>query len=146
MEKAILVDLDGTLTDVDHRVHHVQKEKIDWRAFSEGMSDDSLNLWCAEIIVAMADRGYKIIFVTGRSESYRQRSESWLCRHKISYDELYMRRSKDRREDSVIKEEIYLKSIRDSHDVLFVLDDRLSVVKMWRELGLVCLQCDWGDF
>lgn len=146
MDKAILVDLDGTLTNVDHRVYHVKKDEIDWRAFSDGMGNDTLNVWCFEIIAAMADRGYKIIFVTGRSESYRNHTESWLSKHQVSYDKLYMRKSKDRREDSEIKKEIYHQFIEESYNTLFVIDDRLSVVKMWRDLGLICLQCDWGDF
>jgi hypothetical protein len=57
-----------------------------------------------------------------------------------------MRKEGDHREDSVIKKEIYLKDILPKNEVLFIVEDRLSVVKMWRSLGLVCLQCDWGDF
>lgn len=31
-------------------------------------------------------------------------------------------------------------------EILCVLDDRNKVVKMWRELGLTCLQMAEGDF
>ena len=31
-------------------------------------------------------------------------------------------------------------------EILFVLDDRSQVVKMWRELGLTCLQVADGNF
>lgn len=36
--------------------------------------------------------------------------------------------------------------IRDRYDVRVVLDDRDSVVKMWRSLGLTCLQVALGEF
>jgi hypothetical protein len=34
----------------------------------------------------------------------------------------------------------------DKRKVLFVVEDRNRVVEMWREEGLVCLQCAPGEF
>ena len=36
--------------------------------------------------------------------------------------------------------------ILDKYNVAFVLDDRDQVVRVWRDLGLTCLQVDYGDF
>ena len=144
--KAIIVDLDGTLCNVNHRVCHVQKEEKDWKAFNEGMVHDGLYFWCFELIESMRKQGYKIIFVTGRDDSYRSHTIDWLKKHNVSYDQLYMRTQSDHRGDDLIKKDIYETSIQKKHDILFVLDDRLSVVKMRRQIGLICLQCDWGDF
>lgn len=144
--KAIIVDLDGTLCDVDHRVEFVKKFPIDWKGFNERLSADKLNHWCFELIEAMRARHYEIFFVTGRGEDYRKLTEEWLNRHGIHYSGLYMRPSNDMREDTEIKEELFKKYLKDKYQILFVVDDRLSVVRRWRELGLVCLQCDWGDF
>lgn len=146
MQKAILVDIDGTLADVEHRVHHVQSETKNWKAFNEGMVFDELNLWCADLIKAMSNEGYKILFITGRSEPYREHTLKWLKENKIEFDDLYMRPTKDQREDFEVKKEIYIDEIKSAYKVLFVVEDRASVVKMWRGIGLVCLQCDWGDF
>ena len=146
MEKAILVDLDGTLADIEHRVHHVQSDQKDWKSFNEGMHADELNHWCADLVKAMQGESYKIIFITGRGESTRPMTVEWLEKKAITYDHLYMRPLKDRREDFEVKKEIYEKQIKDDYKVVFVVEDRASVVKMWRSIGLVCLQCDWGDF
>lgn len=64
----------------------------------------------------------------------------------MAYDWLYMRPEGDVRKDTEIKREIFDNYIRDKYRVLFVLDDRNSVVKMWRDLGLKCLQVAEGDF
>lgn len=48
--------------------------------------------------------------------------------------------------DQVLKLRIYEQNIKDKFDVLFVIDDRKSVVDMWRRNGLVCLQCAEGEF
>lgn len=146
MNKAIIVDIDGTLADVEHRVHHVQKENKDWRAFNEGMVSDSLNQWCFDLVKGMQAKDYKIVFLTGRSEPWRGPTEEWIKKHGLDYDHLYMRPAKDRREDFEVKKDIYQNQIAKDYEVMFVLEDRASVVKMWRSIGLVCLQCDWGEF
>ena len=146
MNKGIIIDLDGTLADVSHRVHHVEKEVKDKKAFNQLMGKDSLNHWCYELMEAMRARGYKIIFITGRPEKYWDDTTAWLDRNKISYDELYMRPRTAKGTDDLVKKNIYENSIRNRIDIAFIVEDRLSVVRMWREIGLVCLQCDWGDF
>lgn len=143
---AILVDLDGTLANCDHRVHFLHREPKDWDGFYNGLGEDELNSWCKALMEAMEAKGYRVILVTGREEKYKAETKAWLEKHKISYHLLYMRDHDDYRSDSVIKKEIYKKEIEENYQVSFVLDDRKSVVEMWRELGLVCLQPDWGDF
>lgn len=149
MEKAIIVDLDGTLTNVDHRLHHIQKEPKDWNTFNHHVEGDALNIWCAQIITAMRNSGYKTVLLTGRREKYRDKTEAWLKKHDIQYEVLHMRKDHEdsfRRPDHQIKRDIYQKEIAPKYNVLFVLEDRLKVVRMWREIGVTCLQCDWGDF
>ena len=61
-------------------------------------------------------------------------------------DELFMRPTGDTRKDSILKKEIYDNHIKGKYNVKYVLDDRDSVVEMWREQGLTCLQVAPGDF
>lgn len=146
MQKAIIVDLDGTLCDVEHRVHHVQGDKKDWHQFNQLLVHDELNHWCFELIEAMRTAGYKIIFITGRGEGNRDLTEAWLKKHQVDFDLLYMRGILDQREDADVKEDIYNENVKDKFEVLFVVDDRKSVVDRWRELNLICLQCAPGNF
>ena len=144
--KAVIVDLDGTLCDVEHRVHHVKSKPKNWDAFNQALDQDQPYFWCIELIAAMKSYGYKIYFVTGRGENYRKMTVDWLIQYNVSYDELHMRKNQDFREDSEVKEEIYINEIEKIAQVLFVVDDRKSVVERWRKLGLTCLQCAEGDF
>jgi hypothetical protein len=57
-----------------------------------------------------------------------------------------MRPSNDSRKDEVVKEELYRTHIEKRFNVRFVLDDRDRVVKLWRRLGLPCLQVADGGF
>lgn len=144
--KAVIVDLDGTLCDVEHRVHHVKSKPKNWDAFNQALDQDQPYFWCIELIAAMKSYGYKIYFVTGRGENYRKMTVDWLIQYNVFYDELHMRKNQDFREDSEVKEEIYINEIEKIAQVLFVVDDRKSVVERWRKLGLTCLQCAEGDF
>lgn len=84
--------------------------------------------------------GRTIILVSGREELYRQQTEDWLYNNRIDYDTLYMRQSGDRRKDDVVKKEIYENQIRGKYNILFVLDDRPRVCRMWYQLGLTVLK------
>ena len=145
-QKAIIVDLDGTLCNVDHRVHFVQGLQKNWKEFNDRMGADTLYDWCFQLIIAMKKQDYAILFVTGRDDSYRSLTLSWLTQFQIPFDELHMRKVGDYREDSDVKEDIYKTFIEKKYQILFVVDDRKSVVDRWRKLELTCLQCAPGLF
>ena len=48
--------------------------------------------------------------------------------------------------DEIIKKQIFHKEIEPNYNVLAVFDDHDKVVKMWRNLGLLCNQVYWGNF
>ena len=137
MRKAIICDIDGTLA------HMQDRSPYDW----DKVSDDVVDKTIKEILRTFYSTSkYAIILTSGRDDVCKQITERWLGKNYIFYDALYMRKHNDNRPDEVIKKEIYDKHIKDKYDVVFVLDDRNKVVKMWRDLGLKCLQVAEGDF
>lgn len=56
---------------------------------------------------------------------------------------LLMRKDNDWRHDTIVKPLMLDFPVS---EVLFVLEDRNSMVKRWRELGYTCLQVNDGDF
>lgn len=150
--RCLIIDLDGTLCNVDHRRHHVECLPRDqnWDAFFNGIGDDLPNEWCRELVFSTSKK-FKIVFVTGRWEKYRQVTETWLMFHmngmRPHHDyELFMRPSDDARKDHLVKLAIFTKAIQPRYDVLFCVDDRASVVAMWRAAGLDVLDCSGKDF
>lgn len=59
---------------------------------------------------------------------------------------LLMRQDGDHRDDAIVKYELYRDYIAPWYDIKIVLDDRDRVVRMWRQIGLTCLQVNDGDF
>ncbi|MBP3954381.1 AAA family ATPase [Gemmata sp. G18] len=99
-----------------------------------------------ELAVLVAQQGHKIILVSGRSDAVQQETKEWLGRNGVPYSELHMRPAGDYRQDFIIKSEILDNLLAAGNEIAFVVDDRPSVVAMWRERGLTCLQCrDWDE-
>lgn len=134
---AILCDLDGTLAIIHNR-SPFEALKVE---------NDLLNRPIAEIVKQYYELGVKIIFMSGREELARMPTLNWLNTYNIPFHELYMRNTGDMRKDSIIKKELFETHILGKFFVKFVLDDRNQVVDLWRlELGLPCLQVNYGDF
>lgn len=159
MKDLIICDLDGTLANCEHRVHHVQrvdgnglKRKPDWDAFYAGVKDDEVNE-AVRVVLFLYDlfpygSNYRIIFCSGRPERCRADTVEWLMEKCDIFSEDYvllMRKDGDYRADYIVKQEI-LDNYIDKKRVLFVLDDRQQVVDMWRRNGLTCFQVAPGDF
>lgn len=136
-DKAIIIDIDGTLADITHRERHVQEKPKNWPAFFKAMVDDQPYDWIIDLLNRF--EGVKIL-ITGRPEEYRSQTEAWLAKYKMSYDHLYMRSTGDYRQDTIVKKEIYKRDIQARFEVLFAIDDKDSIIEMWRELKLPCLQ------
>lgn len=132
----IIVDMDGTLSDCSHRVHHAKAK--DWDAFHETIALDPAN---SHVLLAVRQFSilYDIVISTGRPERYREVTHNWLKEHRVKYARLYMRGSEDFRSAAMIKRD-HLAMIRHSYDPWLVLEDTTSVVKMFREEGLTVFQ------
>ena len=140
----VIFDIDGTLADISGRVHHVRKTPKDWDAFFRGMSRDKAVRSMVRLCNLLHAAGLRVVLCSGRNESHRAETVSWMERQGVNYDELRLRRDGDFRSDVVVKREM-LTGI-DKARVLFVVEDRSRVVEMWRAEGLVCLQCAPGEF
>ena len=145
---AVIVDIDGTVANLDHRLHYVKGEKKDWRTFLSKCDQDLPKHDIYMIAEAFCDvTGSHLVFCSGRGQEYQDKTKTWLAMNKMDYDNLFMRQERDYRQDNIIKEQILDFEILTRYtEVLAVFDDRDQVVKMWRDRGLTCLQVAPGDF
>lgn len=148
LQKAILVDIDGTLADITHRVHYVNSEsgKRDWKSFNALVHRDKLKKEVAAVVDYLYASGVTVILVTGRFNALANETIKWLHKNNIRFNAIFMRPDGDYRSDHIVKEQIYKESIMGQFDVLGVFEDRDRVVDMWRNLGLTCFQVQKGDY
>lgn len=132
LQKAIIVDIDGTIAD------KWERNPFDWTKVRE----DKPHTDIISLVKFLAEK-YEIIFVSGRDEVCREDTQIWLDNQWLNWL-LLMRKQWDKRSDDIVKYEI-LKELIQTHYIAYVLDDRNKVVKMWRDAGLRCLQvAEWN--
>lgn len=149
----VLLDIDGTLSDHNHRLHFVTKGKKDWNSFFSAMIDDKPTALCKFLESMNIQSHHCPVVVTGRPEKYRDITEKWLFTYcpfvfyeRDEYEsntlgiDLHMRKDGDFRSDYIIKEEMlknHIIPLYGKPDIVF--DDRMEVIEMWRRNGLnVC--------
>lgn len=143
LERAVICDIDGTLALRDESKPGCRRF-YDWHRVGEDLPNEPV----VELVrIIHANGQHRIIVMSGRDEVCRVETEKWLTRHDIPYHELHMRSFKDNRKDAVVKRELYDEFVAGRHRVSLVLDDRDTVVSLWRrDLGLPCFQVAYGDF
>ena len=140
MRPAWIVDVDGTLAIM--QTGPLARGPFDWRRVAE----DDPNPPVIAMVEALAATA-AIIVMSGRDETCRPETESWLATHLAAPTaDLLMRPAGDYRKDAVIKRELFHRHVAHRWNVLGVIDDRAQVVSMWRSLGLMCAQVAEGDF
>jgi len=146
--KDCIFDVDGTLANIQHRIHHIKEKPKSWRRFREGIPEDTPHEDIFWLLHTFHSVGCRILIASGRSEYEREATTAWLHKQGIEgkYEKLYMRPKDDYRADYIIKQEILEEMRRDGYDPVIAIDDRNQVTKMWRDNGIRCLQVAEGDF
>lgn len=137
----IIVDMDATLC------LNTSARPFFGPGAAEKMKDDvPITEICDLVRHYCNDSGVSLIILTGRDEPCREATMAWLEEHWLHPSLLLMRPEGSFLPGPEQKKLIYEKEIKDKYYVDFILDDSSKVVKMWRELGLTCLQPNEGKF
>lgn len=145
---AVLCDLDGTLANLNHRLHYVRGEgKKDWGSFFRECGKDGLYECVAGVVRNELNAGTEIVYCSGRDEEQcREITHKWLEEHKFYCPTLIMRPKLNYKADNITKIMLYKYEIEPYYNVKYVLDDRNQVVEAWRGIGLICFQVRPGQF
>lgn len=150
MNKIVIVDLDGTLANVDHRLNLVRRKKKWFDRFYDLCHKDKINEWCKELILGMLSAGHEIKIVSARPQKTFMVTGKWLLDNGIPSTRVtlnLLRKDMDFTPDNELKQKWVNSKAVDKSRVLFVVDDRQRVVDMWRKEGLICLQCyAWPEY
>jgi len=145
----IAFDLDGTLANIEHRLHFIKGDDKpkDWRSFFAACVYDEPITTLLCLVRELATGNYIEVW-SGRSDEIRPQTEFWLAQHGLKWakgNRLRMRKSGDYRPDHVVKAE-WLDAIDPPERPHLAFDDRQQVVDMWRSKGVLCCQVAPGDF
>jgi beta-phosphoglucomutase-like phosphatase (HAD superfamily) len=139
-----VVDIDGVVADVRHRLAFLERRPKDWDGFFDAAVDDPLLPEGAAVVGELAARGLTVVWVTGRPERCRRDTLRWLEHHGLPEGALHMRGDGDRRPARQTKLETIRRLARE-RPVAVVVDDDDAVVRTLRDAGFDVLQAQWMD-
>ncbi|MCK9576758.1 MAG: hypothetical protein M0R51_12615 [Clostridia bacterium] len=149
-KKIIICDLDGTVAKMGDRFKHIEKNPKDWDAFYADDFNDEPIFPVIKTIKSLYKSGYTIVFLTGRSELSRQKTESWLKKYFDIGCYLLMRPLNQKGKDVDVKintlNDFYNMSGYNKDDILCIFEDRSRMVNKYRELGYTVFQVAAGNY
>jgi hypothetical protein len=136
-----IVDIDGVVADVRHRLHHLEGGRKDWDAFFAAAPHDDVHPE-GEAIVHRLAADHDVVFVTGRPVHLRRATVAWLDEHGFGGHEVVMRAGGDRRPAARVKLEL-IAELGKHRTIGIVVDDDPLVLQALRAAGHPVFAADW---
>lgn len=136
-----VIDLDGVVADVRHRLVHLESKPKNWDGFFAGIPDDPLLAEGAAVAKRLAT-DHDIVYLTGRPERTRAATLDWLARHRLPQGELIMRSQGDRRPARLVKPQL-LRRLAAGRQIAVVVDDDPAVCDVLGQQGWSVLRAEW---
>jgi hypothetical protein len=96
LRSVVFVDLDSTLADTRQRQHIIEDARAagyepDWEAYSLACAGDAPMDGPIQLVRMLTWEGYHIVILSGRSEAAMFRTNEWLYRNQVPFNELILR-------------------------------------------------------
>ncbi|MGH9062787.1 MAG: hypothetical protein ACRD0L_02210 [Acidimicrobiales bacterium] len=142
---AVVVDLDGVLSDASGRQRLLAGAAPDWAAFFAAAGDDPVLAGGAALLAAL-DPSLAVVVSTGRPVRLAAATVAWLARHELRWDLLAMRPAGNRGHAVGTKSAALHIILELGFEPLLALDDDPSVVAMYRDAGVACVEVGSGYY
>jgi hypothetical protein len=136
-----VVDIDGVVADVRHRLHLVEGRPKRWEEFFARAADDAPLREGVALVTELAAE-HDIVWLTGRPERTRALTVRWLADAGLPAGTLLMRPDRDFRPARFTKRE-ELRRLRRRRRVAVVIDDDPEVTATLAEDGFPVRLADW---
>ena len=136
-----VLDVDGVLADVRHRLPLVRSKPKRWDDFFDAAHADPV-LPEGRTLAEQLAAGHVIAYVSGRPERCRAATEKWLADHGFPPGRVYLRPDDDRRPARLVKVAVVRRLARE-RPVAVIVDDDLPVVSALRAAGFTVELAEW---
>jgi hypothetical protein len=137
-----VLDIDGVVADVAHRLQYLDRRPKDWRGFFAAARHDPV-LEPGLLLARELAAEHEIVYLTGRPEHLRRTTARWLDAHDLPPGRLLMRARGDFRPARLTKLEA-LRALAGSGTVEVVVDDDPEVVEALRHAGYAVVHATWA--
>jgi hypothetical protein len=152
-QKSVIVDIDGTIADLSHRLHHIEGEAKNWVAFHAGVFQDEPIDEVIQLINGLSKSGYYIILMTGRSDSSSIQTQRWMQQKAGCRWNLLLMREYGNYEPDIDLKLRWLKMLYDGQIAVenvdppkLAFEDRAHMTVAFREKGLKVMHVAEGNY
>jgi len=142
---AVVVDIDGVLSDASRRQHYLESPRRDWRSFFDACGEDRV-IEEVQTVLALLDPDLQIVLLTARPHRVHHLTEAWLRRYEIRWDLLIMRPWGDYELARDFKELTVWELRSAGFDLRLAFEDDRRNVEMFRAEGIPCLYVHSGYY
>jgi hypothetical protein len=143
---AVLVDIDGVLSDATGRQHFLEEEpKRNWRGFFDACGDDPVIEEVSRLL-ELLDRDLHVLLLTGRPVRVQPQTVAWLERYDIRWDLLIMRNAGDYAAAREFKRGTVGELREHGFDLRLAFEDDRRNLEMFHEEGLPCVYIHSGYY
>ncbi|MEV6242666.1 hypothetical protein [Lentzea sp. NPDC051838] len=140
-----MLDIDGTVADVRHRLHLLDTDSpTKWADFFDAAGDDPVLPDGVELARKLAV-DHDVVWLTGRPVRLAELTRRWLADQGLPPGELLMQPQGDKRPARVVKLERVLE-LQQHRTVVLIVDDDPRVVSQLREAGLPVHHATWSPW
>src|SRR5689334_18289776 len=134
-----ILDIDGVVADVRHRLHYLQSRPKDWMSFFRAATADPPIIQGLELAHELA-KDHDLVWLSGRPQWSAAMTGRWLTQHGLPAGELHLRPSRDRRPARLFKLDVLRQLSR--RDIAAFVDDDPDVVEAAQAAGFPALLAD----
>lgn len=138
-EKIVIVDFDGTIANISHRLIYDDLGELDWDHClkPELLEKDRLAKACIPTLNFLKEHGYKIFILTARPHFQKEESITWLEKYAIPYDQLILRDKDDLNfKDNIPFKKREIEKLMKDFDILVAFDDMDDVIELFRSYNI----------
>lgn len=138
----IIVDLEGTLSNCSHRIHH--RHNKNYNMWNKLFPQDSVNEQMVRIIKNHIMVNREIILCTAKSACEAKVVMEWMHKYNLLhlFDSFYYRDKDDNRLSVDVKKDI-LDKILNKWNVITAYDDRSDICQMYLNNGILAILFGW---
>jgi hypothetical protein len=136
-----VVDLDGVVADVRHRLRFVEDRPKNWRRFFEAAPHDPVLDEGRRVVEALAGV-HDLAYLSGRPEFCRTDTEAWLARHRLPEAPVLLRPGGELRPARDVKI-TKLRELSVDREIAVLVDDDPLVCDAARAAGFDVLPATW---
>ncbi|HEV8056819.1 MAG TPA: hypothetical protein VGP51_10075 [Nocardioidaceae bacterium] len=136
-----VVDIDGVLADVRHRLEFVRSPPKDWDSFFRAAPDDPLLPEGVAVVTRLAV-DHDLLYLSGRPERCRRDTEEWLDEHRLPAAPVLLRGDRDRRPARLTKIAV-LQELSGERTIGVLVDDDPAVCAAAQQAGFPVFRATW---